>query len=61
MEYWVGKADDVLALFSDKGKINKRRSHSAKPSIPAFQYSTTFDYSKAADFWALHGIPRFRC
>jgi hypothetical protein len=39
MEYWVSKADDGLILFSEPCHPDKNRSHSAKPSIPPFQYS----------------------
>jgi hypothetical protein len=39
MEHWVSKADDGLILFSEPCRPDKNRSHSAKPSIPPFQYS----------------------
>jgi hypothetical protein len=39
MEYWESKSDDGLILNSDPCHLYKIRSHSAKPSVPAFQYS----------------------
>ena len=39
MEYWKYKADDGLILQTDPCHPYKNRSHSAKPSIPALQYS----------------------
>jgi hypothetical protein len=39
MEYWELKTDDGLILFSGPYHPDKNRSHSAKPSIPSFQYS----------------------
>ena len=39
MEYWESKTDDGLILNSDPCHLYKIRSHSAKPSVPAFQYS----------------------
>jgi len=41
MEYWVGKADDVLILISIKGQLFKSRSHCVKPSFPTLHYSNT--------------------
>jgi len=39
MEFWESKADDGLILSSDPCHPYKNRSHSAKYSIPTFQYS----------------------
>ncbi|CAB1081954.1 hypothetical protein D1AOALGA4SA_9594, partial [Olavius algarvensis Delta 1 endosymbiont] len=39
MEYWEYKADGGLILQTDPCHFYKDRSHSTKPSIPAFQYS----------------------
>jgi len=39
MEYWGSKTDDGLILISDPSYHDQIRPYSAKPSIPAFQYS----------------------
>ncbi|CAB1081096.1 hypothetical protein D1AOALGA4SA_8755 [Olavius algarvensis Delta 1 endosymbiont] len=48
MEYWKYKADDGLILQTDPCHFYTNRSHSTKPSIPAFQYSI-IPLSLAAD------------
>jgi len=45
MEWWINgilgmKSGGVLILISAAGKLSKNRSHSAKPSIPTFHYSS---------------------
>ena len=49
IEYCGSKADVSLVLFSGPYRPYKGRSHSAKPSIPTFQYSITCQ-SPCADF-----------
>ncbi len=39
MEYWESKRDDGQILIADQCHAYKNRSHSAKPTIPALQYS----------------------
>jgi len=39
MEYWVLKSDDGLILIPDPCHPYKNRSQTAKPIIPALQYS----------------------
>jgi hypothetical protein len=39
MEYWVSKPDDGQILVSDPCHLYKNGSRSAKPIIPALQYS----------------------
>jgi hypothetical protein len=39
MEYWESKTDEGLILNSNPYHLYKNRPHSAKPSIPTFQYS----------------------
>jgi hypothetical protein len=56
MEYWESKSDNGLILCSDqfqpyKIQPYKNRSHSAKPSIPTFQYSI-IPVALAAEFTA---------
>jgi hypothetical protein len=46
LEYWELKTDDGLILFSDPCHSAKNRSHSAKPSVPSFQYSIIPSRSK---------------
>jgi hypothetical protein len=48
------KADGFLILISDEGNLNKIRSCSAKPNIPAFHYSSTHNIWLQQSPWFLN-------
>ncbi len=41
MKYWDSRADDDPILISDPCHLYKNKSHSSKPSVPPFHYSST--------------------
>jgi hypothetical protein len=56
MEWWKDgilgmKSGWYLVFTSDACRMYINRPHSAKPSIPTFQYSRTFNHGKAGYLW----------
>jgi hypothetical protein len=50
LEEWVSKTDDGLNLNSDPCHLYKKRSNSAKPSIPLLHHSRAYVHGTANFF-----------